>query len=722
MNLLTTQWRAALGVAALGLFGAVGASAQRQVTLRLNTSTLPDTTKISEPIEVRGCLVGCTGDQSTLPGGQVIAWNANTTLKPANIGGSYWQIVFQIPDGVAMNFKFFSPQAERATNATPRGSGIGGWEDNNTNAGGNHTIAAGTGPVTLTAGGFGHFFNKTGSDRAYDWRPYTVRQPDSVAVRFRVYMATTEGLNKGFNPTANPQVGVRGDALTAGPLDWGATKVVLSREATDNTRPGYYLYSGTAYYAKRLAGQTQPYKFVFNTPTGAAFEDGTLTGNRTFKVPAADTTLQWAFFGNTPARNLGGPTATATVTFTTDVNPLQRVGLFDLTRGDSIQVRGAFNGWDCAGVGAPDDCLMRKRPIGLLHDLQYTFVNTAVGGVQEYKYFINFRKDRFLADFGVAAPEGWEEDINTTGINRTLAFAGTAQSTGTQFFNGIVAANIIPAGTSVNTTFRVNLKNGLLNSGQPFNAASDSVFVQFEDPIFEFVNGINEVNGAPDRRFRMTRVGTTGTLYEGTFPIRGVARNGKALGTYSGISYKYTYGKAGAFFTEPGVGTSTLGRRRVRFIVPTAADGSTWPASYSLISGGRYEVMQVEAGPLEYECNPAAEAAPFRAPRCLASGQTVTSVERDVNAGIPTEALVSSVAPNPVRGTARFSYGVPSSARVDLSVYDMLGREVARLVEGEQAAGTYDVTFDTAELAAGVYVYRLTVGGRTSARTMVVAK
>ncbi len=715
MNLLTTRWRAALGVAALGLFGAVGASAQRQVTLRLNTSTLPDTTKINEMIEVRGCLDGCTGDMSTLPGGQTIAWNAATTLKPTNIGGAYWQIVFQIPDNVALKFKFYSPQAERATSATPRGSGIGGWED-----GADQIIPAGTGAVNLTAGGRGHFFNRTGSDKAFDWTPYTVKQPDSVAVRFRVYMATTEGLNKGFNPTANPQVGVRGDPLTAGPLDWGSTKVVLTREVADNTKPGYYLYSGTAYYAKALAGQNQGYKFVFGA--GPSYEDGTLTGNRSFKVPAADTTLRWVYFGNTPAKDLGGPRATATVTFTTDVNPLQRVGLFDLTRGDSIQVRGAFNGWDCSGDGSPDDCLMRKRPIGLLHDLQYTFVNTAVGGVQEYKYYINFRKDRFLADFGVAAPEGWEEDINTTGINRSLAFAGTAQSTGTQFFNGIVAANIIPAGTSVNTTFRVDLKNGLLNSAQPFNAASDSVFVQFEDPIFEFVNGINEVNGAPDRRFRMTRVGTTGTLYEGTFPIRGVARNGKPLGTYSGISYKYTYGKAGAFFTEPGVGTSTLGRRRVRFIVPTAADGSTWPAAYSLVSGGRYETMQVEAGPLEFECNPAADAAPFRAAGCRASGATTTAVERDAAAGIPSEAVVSTVAPNPVRGLARFTYGVPTTGRVSLSVYDMLGREVARLVDSEQAAGEYNVSFDASELASGVYVYRLAVGGRIASHTMVVAK
>ena len=161
-----------------------------------------------------------------------------------------------------------------------------------------------------------------------------------------------------------------------------------------------------------------------------------------------------------------------------------------------------------------------------------------------------------------------------------------------------------------------------------------------------------------------------------------------------------------------------VSRRRVRFIVPTAADGASWPTSYALTTG--YETMQVEAGPLAYECNPAEAAGPFRAPGCLASGQVGTAVERDVAAGIPTEALVSSVAPNPVRGTARFSYGVPVAGRVSLALYDMLGRQVARLVDEEQAAGTYDASFDTSDLASGVYVYRLTVGGRTATRTVVV--
>ena len=717
MNLSPIRWRAALGVAALGLMTAAGASAQRQVTLRLNAASLPDTTKITEAFEVRGCLDGCTDNQSALPGGQVLAWDARTTLKPTNIGGDYWQIVFQIPDNVSAQIKYFSPQAEAGPTATPRGSGIGGWED-----GDNYTIAAGTGNVDLSLQPLGHFFNKTGSNQPFNWRPFASKQADSVAVWFRVYMATVEGEADGYNPaTPDPMVGVRGDALTAGPLDWGATKVMLRRESTDATRPGYNMYSGVAYYAKALAGTTQNYKFFFGS---GGWEDGNLAGNRNFVVPQNDSTLHWVYFGNTAAKDLSGPRATATVTFTTDMNPLQRVGLFDVTRGDSIEVRGAFNGWDCAGDGSPDDCLMRKRPIGTLYDVQYTFVNTSVGSTQEYKYYVNFRDAQFRADFGADPPSGWEEDINTTGTNRKLAFSGQAQTTGTQFFNGIVAANVIPSGTSVNTTFRVDMANALTNAAQPFDPASDSVFVQFEDPIFEFLSSVAQPRDAGgnlqgiDKSFRLTRVGTTGALYEGTFPIRGVARNGKALGTYSGLSYKFAYGKNGTYVAEPGVGTSTLGRRRVRFIVPTAADGSTWPTTYALTTG--YEKMQVEAGPLAYECNPAAAAAPFRAAGCLANGQTGTAVERDVAAGIPTEALVSSVAPNPVRGTARFSYGVPATGRVSLALYDMLGRQVARLVDQEQAAGTYDATFDTSDLASGVYVYRLTVGGRTATRTVVV--
>jgi hypothetical protein len=60
--------------------------------------------------------------------------------------------------------------------------------------------------------------------------------------------------------------------------------------------------------------------------------------------------------------------------------------------------------------------------------------------------------------------------------------------------------------------------------------------------------------------------------------------------------------------------------------------------------------------------------------------------------------------------------------RVRLVVYDLLGREVAVLVDEAQQPGTYQVTFDGANLSAGTYMYRLTAGSRAESQRMLLVK
>jgi hypothetical protein len=74
--------------------------------------------------------------------------------------------------------------------------------------------------------------------------------------------------------------------------------------------------------------------------------------------------------------------------------------------------------------------------------------------------------------------------------------------------------------------------------------------------------------------------------------------------------------------------------------------------------------------------------------------------------------------------TASIRYQVSATGDVKLVVYDLLGREVAVLVDEKQAAGTYTVQFapGDAGLASGVYAYRRTSGSNTAARNMVLVK
>jgi hypothetical protein len=78
--------------------------------------------------------------------------------------------------------------------------------------------------------------------------------------------------------------------------------------------------------------------------------------------------------------------------------------------------------------------------------------------------------------------------------------------------------------------------------------------------------------------------------------------------------------------------------------------------------------------------------------------------------------------PNPFNPQARIRYSLPVANHVSLEVFDLLGRSIRMLVDEEQAAGTYSVTFEARDLSNGTYVYRLTAGGFTETKTMVLLK
>jgi glucuronoarabinoxylan endo-1,4-beta-xylanase len=57
-----------------------------------------------------------------------------------------------------------------------------------------------------------------------------------------------------------------------------------------------------------------------------------------------------------------------------------------------------------------------------------------------------------------------------------------------------------------------------------------------------------------------------------------------------------------------------------------------------------------------------------------------------------------------------------------LAVFDLTGREVARLVSGKKTAGIHSVSFDASQLSSGVYVYRLQAGSFVQTRKMLLIK
>lgn len=89
---------------------------------------------------------------------------------------------------------------------------------------------------------------------------------------------------------------------------------------------------------------------------------------------------------------------------------------------------------------------------------------------------------------------------------------------------------------------------------------------------------------------------------------------------------------------------------------------------------------------------------------------------------IPDNFALESSTPNPARGQATIRYRVPKQVRVQINLYDILGRKVMTLAEGEKKAGTYSVRFDVRSLSSGRYFYRMSAGAFSRSRRMNVVR
>lgn len=88
----------------------------------------------------------------------------------------------------------------------------------------------------------------------------------------------------------------------------------------------------------------------------------------------------------------------------------------------------------------------------------------------------------------------------------------------------------------------------------------------------------------------------------------------------------------------------------------------------------------------------------------------------------PTEYSLSNAFPNPFNPGTNIEFTIPKAGRVNLAVYDVLGRVVSRLIDGEKRPGTYRVRFDGSTLASGVYFYALEAGSFHEMKKMLLLK
>ena len=111
--------------------------------------------------------------------------------------------------------------------------------------------------------------------------------------------------------------------------------------------------------------------------------------------------------------------------------------------------------------------------------------------------------------------------------------------------------------------------------------------------------------------------------------------------------------------------------------------------------------------------------------------EITTSVNDEIET-LPNEFVLIQNYPNPFNPSTNISYSIPSNGFVTIKIYDILGSEIALLVNKEQSAGFYNVEFSAEggsasggnafTLPSGIYIYALQFGNRMTSKKMILLK
>ena len=166
--------------------------------------------------------------------------------------------------------------------------------------------------------------------------------------------------------------------------------------------------------------------------------------------------------------------------------------------------------------------------------------------------------------------------------------------------------------------------------------------------------------------------------------------------TNAGAVWMFT--RSGTTWMQTGeklVGTGGVGGGQQGFSVALSLDGST------AMVGGWLDNAQTGA-------------------TWVFTGPTTEVQEHDPN--LPSEFSLQQNYPNPFNPSTSIKYQVSSNTQVSLKIYDVLGNEIATLVNEEKPAGTYEVDFDASRLSSGVYFYKLQAGSFVETKKMILLR
>ena len=274
------------------------------------------------------------------------------------------------------------------------------------------------------------------------------------------------------------------------------------------------------------------------------------------------------------------------------------------------------------------------------------------------------------------------------------------------------------------------------NNGTSWTAVNNGVPISGSEVTSLAVSGTNLFAGTwGDGVFHLTNNGTNWTLVDSGltgnyFHFLAFYDTNIFAGTYSGI-YRSANSRSSWIAVDSGLtnsivysfavgGTSLFAGTRGGGVFLSSNNGTSWTAVNNGLTNPDVTALAVSGSNLFAGINSNAgvfNGSVWRRPL----SEMITSTKSS-SSELPVAFQLNQNYPNPFNPSTTISYQLPNQAHVTLKVFDVLGREVATLVNKLEEPGYKSVVFDGGRLATGVYNYRLQVGTYIATKRLLLLR
>ncbi len=663
----------------------------RNVTFIVNSATVPDTVGPNYIMQVRG-------------GTPPLTWGNDTGGQLVSVGGDYWSVTLPLPVGTTVRFKIFA--------------GANGWEQNVTPAdgqtGGDRAYIVADQDTVLPV----QFFNNGANGNPQYFRPWTAVDDSFMNVYVRVNMqGADQSARFGYNDLVHgDSVGVRGGGPAGGDLNWSPTFYLVTEQPASN---GGFGYAARFFKSSRLRipksqvtdGQEIQYKYLIGDDWGRDELQG--QPNRSFRVPVGkkDTTIHYSWFDNlTPSARVNSDTAI--VVFRANLSRAIATGGYSI--GDTLVVRSGYFG--TAFESGRERRLVRQG-LTTFYAVTDTII-TAINNTLDYQYYVikngveqreNYYNFFYNGDIQAEAERrqlivpGSSFTVQDTSVSvtqarrqptfpntRTLARAVTVRwevdmrpaiyqvASGDTLFDIQGAFNIYPSDQDSILSWGVWM-NGPAVGGWSNPAGNDwgtALQANLDKKLYD--DGTNGDATAGDSIFSRIVLAAPESL---------------GIGSKGQVGQIFKFGLRGG---DNEGGRGGFGNNH-NANIDDSGPNYTLRSQFGEINPAYFDAW-------DYDC-----------------GCPVVSGVNPVP-GIPQVFELSQNYPNPFNPSTKIEYSIPTESFVTLKVFNVIGQEVATIVNEKQTASRYVATFDATNIASGVYFYKLVAGDFVSTRKLMILK